>query len=611
MPRQTRTAEVTHEGVKLELDVRFRKVLSTGTVVEPSPPRASARRAAFAIALLAACGVSCSTGDSPSDTGPVDVDGDGVFASTDCDDADPKVGVATTWFRDLDGDGYGDTGSPTDACAQPDGYVADATDCDDGDASVHPGAAEVCGNKKDDDCSGEATDCEYEGEVSLVDVGLMYWGEVEHGLAGTAVSGGGDVNGDGFGDIVVLGSHDETNKAKTGVAYVVLGSAIPSSGPLSAAAASYEGEAVGDEENEVLGGLGDVDGDGLDDFLIGAPENDVAGTNSGAVYLVLGAATPAGGNLSTSSVRYKGEEAFSYAGLAVALAGDLDGDGLDDLVVGGHYDDGKKTNMGAAWLIWGRGKLAGGSLASADVKLVGALDDAAGHAVAGAGDMNADGYADLVIGAPASTVGGHDAGAIYLVFGGPGLASSSLSSAGVKYVCTYCEDYLAGDTVAGAGDVNGDGFADVLVGVPDDDSVRQGGAESLILGAASFAGGSLADVGVEFYGSEADMSGSSMAGVGDANGDGWGDMLIGAPMHDVEGAAYLVPGGSEPAGGRLGSTGAVFGTPGERTSAGQSVSIAGDVNGDGMPDFLVGAPGMDVELDGDGAAFLLLGRGGP
>ena len=424
---------------------------------------------------------------------------------------------------------------------------------------------------------------------------------------------------------------------------------------LSTADAKLVGEGggrVGDQAGSSVSGAGDVDGDGHDDLLIGAPGHDEGGTQAGAAYLVLGPVTGTV-DLSMAEAKLVGEERFDGVGLlegSVSGAGDVDADGHDDLLVGAvNHTDGGVT-VGAAYVVLGpvSGTL---DLSFADAKLMSEAgsDAAAGWSVSGAGDVNGDGCADVLVGAPNADDGvDHQLGAAYLVLG-PVSGTLDLSLADAKLVGEETSSFNgAGRDVAGAGDMDADGHDDLLVGaasaaylvlgpvtgtldlsmadaklvgagrsVSGGGDVDGDGNDDLLLGAGDdvclFLGPvagtldlSVADAKLLGEGHD-DFAGSSVSSAGDIDADGHADILVGAFGNDEggfdAGAAYVVLG---PVTGTLELSDADAKIAGEerRDWAGYSVSGAGDIDADGHADILVGAL-----FNGDGAAYVLYGGG--
>ena len=534
------------------------------------------------------------------------------------DDADPDLVGDVRWYPDGDGDGYGDADAvAVISCLPVDGSVVDDTDCDDLDPDVNPGEAEVCNNGVDDDCDGGCASCL--GSGSLSGAAAEYTGIGSGDYAGQAVAGAGDVNGDGYDDMLIgaMNANGGTGHA-AGAAYIVLGGAAPTSGSLSGAGATYDGEGT-EQAGYSVGGVGDVDGDGYDDVLIGANYyGEDSSYASGASYLVLGGPHPTSSVLSAAGVAYIGQERDASAD-AVAGAGDVNGDGFADLLIGapGNTDGGQAS--GAAYLVLGGPSPAGGSLSAADAEYTGQawpVQDEVGAAVAGAGDVNGDGLDDMLIGAATNSEGGDFSGAAYLVLGTRTPKGTSLTGVDAEYIGEAARDE-AGSSVAGSGDVNADGYADFLIGAPgNSDGSLEGGAVYLLLGGPAPASASLSSADAEYTGRAGDDAGAgtSVSGAGDVDGDGHDDVLIGA-CEDNEagfdaGAAYLVLGSTTPAGESLSVADATYLGAAPADHAGWSVSGAGDVDADGHDDMLIGAyPSSDGGSPGSGAVFLILGAG--
>lgn len=498
---------------------------------------------------------------------------------------------AGVWYLDADHDGYGDSGVTVTSCADPTGYVTNAADCDDTEVTTNPGEAEICEDGIDNDCDGGSGACAPPSES--LSTAVQYTGEAWNDRAGASVTGVGDVNADGHDDMLIGASYaNDGAGSDVGGAYLVLGSSTPTSTDL-ADVVKYTGETAGD-----LAGIsvsaGDVDGDGLPDFVLGAPGTDDGAADAGGAYLILGSAPRASASLSTALL-YWGEEEYDAAGRGVAVVGDVDADGFDDVLVGGWRNSGGGSHAGAAYLVRGQASLASASLSTA-VKYTGeAAGDGAGFSVAGAGDVDGDGFDDMLVGGMNASSG---AGAAYFIAGG---SPTSVSlSAGVKYSGQVADG--AGYSVAGAGDVDGDGYVDMLVGA--NWGAGYAGCAYLVLGSGAPVAASLSTVPVFSGEASSDQAGYSVAGAGDVDADGFADFLVGA-----QGAskAYLVLGSPAPASESL-SAATVLGGESSGDEVGSSVAGAGDVDGDGFPDMLVGAENAEGGSS-VGAAYLIFGTG--
>jgi hypothetical protein len=199
------------------------------------------------------------------------------------------------------------------------------------------------------------------------------------------------------------------------VAYLTLGP-VTGTVDLAAADARLVGEDIADAAGTSVSGAGDVDGDGHDDLLVGAPYNDEAASFAGAAYLVLGPVTGRL-DLALADATFRGEGDSVCAGFSVSGAGDVDGEGHDDLLIGAYSDDEGGKTAGAAYLVLApvAGTL---DLSRANATFLGEeREDVAGWSVSGAGDVDGDGLADLLMGAWGNDEGGDRAGAAYLVYG--------------------------------------------------------------------------------------------------------------------------------------------------------------------------------------------------
>jgi hypothetical protein len=435
---------------------------------------------------------------------------------------------------------------------------------------------------------------------------------------GSSVSGAGDVNGDGVSDVVV--GAPEPWDSKPGSAYVVFGRAAP--GTIDVSSLGTEGfRIVGASANDYLGysvsGAGDVNGDGIADVIVGAL---LAGNNgrprSGSAYVVFGSASPANVNLNAlgdRGFRIDGAAAGdahrgATARFAVAGAGDVNRDGLADVaVLTGYSDNNGRTDSGSGYVVFGKRSTETVDLAALGdhgFRIDGNGDEAL-TAIAGTGDVNGDGYADVVLGGPLATALRFIPGAGFVVFGKSSTATVDLALLGRDGF--RIEGAAPGDftalSVAGAGDVNRDGLADVILGVNGADNNGRGnsGSAYVVFGRRHVTKpvrlAALRRRGFRIDGAARnDGIGFSVSGIGDINQDGFDDLIIGAPVlgaaeSGIFGSAYVVLGqaSSRPIDLALGTSGFRIDTSSGEWG-GSSVSGAGDWNGDGRPDVIVGSP---------------------
>ncbi|HUT02320.1 MAG TPA: integrin alpha [bacterium] len=391
--------------------------------------------------------------------------------------------------------------------------------------------------------------------------------------------------------------------------------------------ASFLGEAEGDRagspfEEEHAGAAvsnaGDVNGDGYDDFLVGAYANDEGGNSAGQTYLFFGKASgwAMDTSLADAAASFIGEANADYAGVCVSGAGDVNGDGYDDFLIGASRNSEGDFVAGQTYLILGKasGWAMDTSLSDSDASFIGeGFVDVSGMSVSGAGDVNGDSYDDFIIGSWNSEPGDY-AGQTYLILGkSSGWAmDNSLADSDASF---WGESEMdgAGCSVSGAGDVNGDGYDDFVIGAPyNEEGANNAGQTYLIFGKASgwAMDTSLSEADASFIGErEYSWAGWSVSGAGDLNGDGYDDFLIGGEVDSTisgndDGRTYLILG--KPLGWAMDTSladadGSFLGeADGDR--AGFSVSGAGDINDDGYDDFLIGA------IYNAGQAYLILGK---
>ena len=419
---------------------------------------------------------------------------------------------------------------------------------------------------------------------------------------GTALQTAGDVNGDGYSDVVVAAVNFSNGNFLEGRVSLFLGSA---SGLAAAAAWTAEGEQDIASFGLAVAAAGDVNGDGFDDVLIGAPGRDNGQSDEGQVFLYFGSAS---GLAATPGWTLDGNVAFAGLGGSLAGAGDVNADGYADVLVGQSGYTNGQSNEGRALLYLG--SASGPSLSPSWTVEGNQADGAFGLSVAGAGDVNGDGYADLVVGAYAYNNGQAEEGAAFVYHG----SASGPSTTAARVLDINQSFSQFGASVAGAGDVNGDGYADVIVGAPAYTNGEAGeGAAFVYHGSAK---GVAASPAWTAEGNQAPTpgfnDGTNMGGcvatAGDVNGDGYADVWVGARNYDVaakdEGAAFLFAGG--PTG--LSTTNSLR-PRGNQLHAyfGGQVAGGGDVNGDGYSDLLAAANAFDAGQTNEGRAFLFAG----
>ncbi len=363
---------------------------------------------------------------------------------------------------------------------------------------------------------------------------------------------------------------------------------------------SFYGNQSGAELGMSIAFLGDVNGDGHDDVAVGAPGHDGAEADMGRVLVFHGTATGLGSSPSWTAT---GPMAAASFGSAVAAAGDVNGDGYGDLIVGAEHYNNDATREGAAFVFHGS---ATGLSATPDWTAEGNQAGAwFGASVAGGIDVNADGYDDVVIGAPFMDTQLSDAGCAYAYYG----SAAGLTGPADWEVCGESSEARFGWSVAAAESVNGDAWPDVVIGSPGFTSskVLEGKAYAYF----ATADGLPASPGWSAVGNqERAWFGWSVSGAGNVNGDAYADIAVGADGYD--GAAVDAGRVSVFHGGATGpATAASWTYDADQAEASLGIAVAhADVNGDGFADIVAGAPGWDGAKPTDGRAFAFLGSAG-
>lgn len=462
--------------------------------------------------------------------------------------------------------------------------------------------------------------------------------------AGASINGDCDVNGDGNVDLIIGATG--AGPSDQGMGFVVFGTASGSTPAqsLNAAGLRMTGELSGDAAGSSVACAGDVNADGFDDLMIGAPFTDLPGLlSSGTVYLVYGGESlPATMSLSSlngaNGIRINGIVAGQKLGAVLAGGGDINGDVYTDLLLTGPNINTSASNPGQAYVIFGSATLpASFSLSS--------LNGNNGFAVsstelstlslgvaAAIGDLNGDNFPDVVLGAPGAAPGNlPSAGSVFVVYGHSGgfpaqIAVNTLNGSNGFAIHGPLSAGKVGGSLGFAPNFNGDLRADLVIGAPGAANTTSTiGRGYVVFGAASFAAsfnlsGLNGSNGLSLTSPAAgDVLGSSVAGLHDLNGDGLGEVIFGAPGADFgmadSGGAYVVFGRSSglPANFALAS---LNGGNGFRIQgavgtdiAGQTVARTGDLNRDGIADLLVGAPEADPNnVAAEGRVYVVFGK---
>ena len=437
-------------------------------------------------------------------------------------------------------------------------------------------------------------------------------GEVDYDSTGDSVYLG-DVNGDGFGDMAVSNAFKSEAGFYAGKVYFLFGSDSlwPLGTSLADADASYLGEAEWDTAGSAVDGAGDLDGDGYDDVIISAPDNDEAGSDAGKLYVIYGRPSSWSSNvyLSTVDSSFVGESSGDRIGSAAVGVGDANGDGLDDVAI-------SSTTNELVYLVFGSETrlVAGTNINTAEASMVGAFGGGAGYPIAGNGDLNGDGFDDFLIGA---TGYNYEQGRARIVLGKATgwTLDSEPDEADAYYRGEYQGDRFS-QRMAVLDDMNGDGLADMAFGAMFNDEGGSSAGKIYILFGRDQGWEADGQIGVSadvmFVGESAGDEAFRVGAAGDINGDSLGDLLVGATGNDetgnLAGQAYLIMGRTRgwPTGSTLGSSDASLLGEDDSNFMGY-LTRGGDLDGDGLSDLLVGAPGNSTYGLSTGQIYVVLG----
>ncbi|MCB9746126.1 MAG: FG-GAP repeat protein [Alphaproteobacteria bacterium] len=557
-------------------------------------------RPLFAIALLLP---GCFWITDAEHAARIDQDGDGEIVlgypgGTDCDDTNPDIRGADTWFADSDGDGFGDPESTIESCEAPTGYVSDASDCDDGDDQVHPNAVEICSDGKDNDCDG--LPCLPGGDYELP-LGPALSGVDVGSIPQLVLNARGDADGDGHAELL-LGA---PGSGGTGRVYLFSGP-FAQDLDVEAAAAVLEGPGVTARAGASLAWL-DADGDGQASLVVGAPGADLPLDGSGdpivdgGAVFILDSAPSGEVALIDSPTRVDGEYTTAFGqpmeelrlGLHVVATPDLTEDGLNDLLIAAPGFDAGPTNRvhdAGAWFVLPGGS--SGALLADDLGwyLHGTDVWQIGTGPLAIADFDGDGELQVMVTANPSQDAdtGTPASGNTVFLSSPPSASDpeiEMDEFGLKVSGSEGEtqDFGAALLVV---DFNGDGGDDLIVSAP---------GELQSLGAVYV-----------FYGGPGDRTVDAEADLilrGDAEGDAFGAAIDMGPDFDGDGHLELIIGapGADGGGGRVyafseATTGAIDGgdatwtlLPGdEGPGLGASLGTGADLDGDSYQDLALG-----------------------
>jgi hypothetical protein len=464
-------------------------------------------------------------------------------ALTTVDEEDNLAGTSVAILNDLDGDGLSE-------------LVIGAPEADSSSGTTKVGEVRVL-------LSGGALSGGG-AEVAYTDADITIQGAARYDYFGERLLATGDIEGDGLPDLVVLAPGVKYGGFGDGVVYVFTSSGALASGASSLTADDADIVITGIEDGiATIADAGDVDGDGRTDLLFGAPETWTYGENGGRAYLLLSSGALAGApsslTLDDADFFFKGEVEGSNAGVAIAGAGDVDGDGLGDILIAATPD-----YLATVYLLLSSGALRSTKraieLSDADLRLeLSEFAYLSGHfrlsRLTRVGDLDGDGLDDIVLSDPTGWERGQDTGAafVFLTSGSLSALSGTLTEEDAELTVVGLQaGGLTGDSVVSVDDLDGDGARELIITAPlaSERAERSGAVYVLRSGGALSTSGDtihLTDADLTLYGAMLDNAGSSVSAAGDVDGDGLSDLLIGAPadsgFNDRYGAAMLITSG--------------------------------------------------------------------
>ena len=413
------------------------------------------------------------------------------------------------------------------------------------------------------DCNGPG------GFLPLINLTGEVWGD----FFGRSVSGAGDMNQDGYDDMIVGATGNDAGAFLGGRVYIHFGGKNLDRVP----EAVFTGDTFARELGVSVSDAGDLNNDGYDDVIVGARGAGIGGE----AYAYYGGASIN----KNPDVTFVPSDTSGALGSSVSSAGDVNGDGYDDIIAGA----GSSGSVTRVYIYLGGASMDG----TADIVLEQEeAQDGFGVPVSGAGDVNGDGYGDVMVAAWDNDIGGHDSGRVHLYFGG----SSMDTTTDIYFNGTAVDDFF-GYSISAAGDVNNDGYDDVIVSAPYNDSDGNNSGRAYI-----FFGGrnmdSTPDV-ILTGAAPAKGFGFSVSGAGDLNKDGYDDVVVGVSdsYYEQPGGAYVYFGGAN----MDNTADMAFKSTNASERFGVPVSGAGDVNNDGSNEIIIGAGSAN---EGRGEAYI-------
>ncbi|HYX13087.1 MAG TPA: hypothetical protein VE944_01705 [Nostoc sp.] len=403
-----------------------------------------------------------------------------------------------------------------------------------------------------------------------------------------------------------------------------------------------------DRSGDSISSAGDINGDGLDDLIIGAPFAKPNGTNSGQTYVVFGSKESFDAQFylstlnGTSGFAINGINPDDRSGNSISSAGDINGDGIDDLIIGADGASPNGITSGQTYVVFGSkenfaAQFNLSTLNGTNGFTINGINqyDSLGNSVSSAGDINGDGIDDLIIGAPSADPNDIISGQSYVVFGSKESFTaqfdlSTLNGTNGFAINGINEEDSLGNSVSSAGDINGDGIDDLIIGAPFADGNGDNSGQSYVVFGSkeSFAAqfnlstlNGTSGFTINGFNKGDGFFSSFVSSAGDINGDSIDDLIIAAPFADPNGnnsgQSYVVFGSKEGFGAQLnlsnlnGTNGFAINGINSDDRSGYSLGSAGDINGDGIDDLIIAAPFADPNDISSGQTYVVFGNRAP